>query len=215
MVDKGYIERLVREDLFGTRVEEDYSTIKRLLLIGRKKGYVTYDDIHQLFPEVEQDFEQLENAFATLLSAGIPYLDEEDTREPSDLELKAEEADRKQSYKKQSSNDDNRLANIDTNDMIGLYLKEVGQIPLLTREQEVELAQRIERGRVALGTFSSAPPKWFHFRGFLRRQRPPTAIQGCIPAYMRRCSGAICSSASPRCRGCGRAACRQRYLQTR
>ena len=116
-------------------------------MIGRKKGYVTYDDIHQLFPEVEQDFDQLENAFATLLSAGIPYLDEDDTREPSDNELKVEEVGTKQANQKQPIKEENRLANIDTNDMIGLYLKEVGQIPLLTREQEVELAQRIERGR--------------------------------------------------------------------
>jgi aspartate ammonia-lyase len=41
------------------------------------------------------------------------------------------------------------LANIDTDDMIGLYLKEVGRVPLLTAQEEVDLAQRIEKGRIS------------------------------------------------------------------
>jgi RNA polymerase primary sigma factor len=118
----------------------NYSTINKLIDYGRRKTYVTIDDILIFFPEAEQDVAQLEEAFAALMSAGIPYIDDDTAEEPSDDDLDDEE-------NSQLFADD--LANIDTDDTIGLYLKEVSRVPLLTAEQEVELAQRIERGRMA------------------------------------------------------------------
>ncbi|HNH26420.1 MAG TPA: RNA polymerase sigma factor region1.1 domain-containing protein, partial [Anaerolineales bacterium] len=69
--------------------EEEYSAIARLIELGRQKSFVTLDDILHFFPEAEQDVEQLEEAFSALLSAGIPFVEESMTPEPTEDELVA------------------------------------------------------------------------------------------------------------------------------
>jgi RNA polymerase primary sigma factor len=125
------------------------SPLARIIQIGRNKSFVTIDDILQFFPNAEQDVGQLEKAFAALISAGIPYIEDAELLiDPSDEELKREE-DKAKAGKDEKSKASDDLANIDTDDTIGLYLKEVSRVPLLTAVEEVELAQRIESGRMA------------------------------------------------------------------
>ena len=127
--------------------QEQNPAIAKLIELGRQKSFVTIDDILTLFPDAEQDVDQLEEAFSALLSAGIPYIDDHTLGDPSDEDL-IEEEETEEDGRREIAVEDNYLANIDTDDSVGLYLKEVGRVPLLTAEQEVELAQRIERGRL-------------------------------------------------------------------
>ena len=128
-------------------VEEEYSPIARLIELGRQKKYVTIDDILHFIPEAEKDIEQLEEAFSALLSAGVAFVEDAPASEPPENELVAVE-ETEAGPEPELSLDD-QLANIDPSDTIGLYLKEVGQVPLLTGSEEIELVQCIEHGRTA------------------------------------------------------------------
>ena len=71
-------------DVMDDEENLEFSAISRLVDLGHKKSYVTIDDILHYFPEAEQDVAQLEEVFAALMAAGIPYMDDDDlTPEPS------------------------------------------------------------------------------------------------------------------------------------
>jgi len=133
--------------------EEEAFPIARIIEEGRDKGFVTLDDIMQQFPEAERSVDQLEEVFAALLSAGIPYTEDAPEEKPPEEEEPTSdvgEGEETEEVEEQLQINDDYLAHIEINDTVGLYLKEAGRVPLLTHEQEVEITQRIERGRDAM-----------------------------------------------------------------
>ena len=121
--------------------------IADLITLGSEKGHVTYADIIDQTSEQDLELDVLQNIFTTLFQAGIPYIENEDELEteeqPDDEELEQAEQE------VPGWSEDEHLAQADLGDLIGLYLKEAASVPLLTAEEEVSLAKRIERGGLA------------------------------------------------------------------
>ena len=99
--------------------------------------------ILEAFPEAEDDPNQLEELFAVLHDQSVEVYDGEEGAKGVWVETKAEPS------KNENGLDTPDLSGVPVNDAIGLYIREMGHEPLLTREQEVELAKQLERGRDA------------------------------------------------------------------
>ena len=128
------------------KIEEQHESgypIASLIELGREKGYVTLDDISTILPESERSITQLEEIFAALLSANITYIEDERTSEPTDEELDAEDDEQDAVVFLEP---EDYLANVETKDTVGLYLKEAGRVPLLTPDEEVYITKRMEKG---------------------------------------------------------------------
>ena len=135
------------ENRLLVEANEEYSPIAQLIELGRQKKYVTIDDILHFLPEAEKDIEQLEEAFSALLSAGVAFVEDAPASESPENEAGAVEESA--AGREPELAPDDYLAAIEPTDGVGLYLKEISQVALLTATEEVELAQRIEHGRTA------------------------------------------------------------------
>jgi RNA polymerase primary sigma factor len=125
---------------------EGENPLAHLLQIGSDKGYVTLDDIADIYPKAENNVEQLEEAFSALLSADIPYVEnEEEAKELFSVDDDDDLRDQVDDF----FDDEDPLENISTNDTVGLYIKQAGKVPLLTREEEQNLTKLIDKGRKA------------------------------------------------------------------
>ena len=107
------------------------------------KGYLTTDDILELVPDTDDAMEQVEELFLMLEEAGVDiYEDKSEVPDEFGNLLDLEDED----------NDTLDLSGISSDDTVGLYLKEMARVPLLTTEEEVELAMRLEAGKNAQRT---------------------------------------------------------------
>jgi RNA polymerase primary sigma factor len=115
---------------------------------GKEKGFVLYDEVSELLSDDFPAGREFEDLLSDLDSAGVEILEEprtefdkkaEDTEEFADIELAQDFGDK-------------------TNDPVRMYLREMGTVPLLTREGEIELAKRVERGQGSVRKALSRSP---------------------------------------------------------
>ena len=125
-------------------IEEKYDEIRQLIAMGKEKGYLLYDEVNELLPAAVTSSEELDDLFSTFSSAGIEVVDSEQTyREEKLIDRRSEGAEEPELDLTPGALDK-------TNDPVRMYLREMGTVPLLTREGEVSIAKRIERGKLAV-----------------------------------------------------------------
>src|SRR6266576_2293580 len=134
--------RLMEEPL---SIEEKYDEVRQLINIGKEKGYLLYDEVNELLPSEITSSDELDDLFNTFGSAGIEVIDSDQKylRDEKTIDRTAEGAEELELDLTPGALDK-------TNDPVRMYLREMGTVPLLTREGEVEIARRIERGKLAV-----------------------------------------------------------------
>src|SRR5918996_958706 len=114
-----------------------------MITVGKEKGYLLYDEINELLPSEITSAEDLDELFNAFGSAGIEIVD-------SDKAYRGEKDFDRDGDGEGPELDLTPGALDKTNDPVRMYLREMGTVPLLTREGEVAIAKRIERGKLAV-----------------------------------------------------------------
>ncbi len=122
-------------------IEDKYDEVRELIIMGKERGYLLYDEVNDLVPEGVCSSDELDGVFSFLDSAGIEVID---------TEPEFQDEGKRDDKKDENNRDDGKFDSLPldkTNDPARLYLREMGAVPLLSREGEVEIAKRIEHGK--------------------------------------------------------------------
>jgi RNA polymerase primary sigma factor len=126
-------------------VEDKYPAVRQLTELGKEKGYLLYDEIYEMLPdEVVSLPDELDEIYVAFSDHGIEVIDRPERYQNRDDFDSG--SDRDFDKKDEDGNDYQLAAHEKTNDPVRMYLREMGTVPLLDREGEVEIAQRIEKG---------------------------------------------------------------------
>lgn len=131
--------------------EDSKIVFKKLLLQGKERGYITYDELNDALPKDKFSTEKIDTAISSITEMGIQLMESEDVETFSRLNEHVSE-------KEAETNSSNMLS---TDDPVRMYLREMGNVELLSRDGEVELAKRIEQGHFDVLKGLSSSPKTF------------------------------------------------------
>ncbi|MGA8982733.1 MAG: RNA polymerase sigma factor RpoD [Candidatus Acidiferrales bacterium] len=144
-------------------LEEKYDQVRQLIAMGKERGYLLYDEANDILPPEVHSSEEIDDLLSTFERYGIDVY--EDLASAKAALAAADATDSAEPLKESEAvaSEDGELdltpGSLEkTNDPVRMYLREMGTVPLLTREGEVAIAKRIERGQLlVLKTITRAP----------------------------------------------------------
>ena len=140
-------------------LEEKYEAVKTLIALGKERGYLLYDEVNDSLPAEVHSSEEIDDLLTTFERNGIEiYEDQASAKAARAVELSVEGTERDAHVRDDHEEGGGGGADLDltpgslekTNDPVRMYLREMGTVPLLTREGEVAIAKRIERGQLVV-----------------------------------------------------------------
>ncbi len=137
----GESEETQRDVPEGPVIDAMGATIKKMVARGKERGYVTYDELNAALPQERFSSEQIEDTMAMLSEMGINVVENEESEDSSTQEGSSE-ARTPAPAKANETEEYGR-----TDDPVRMYLREMGNVELLSREGEIAIAKRIEAGR--------------------------------------------------------------------
>jgi RNA polymerase primary sigma factor len=141
-------------------LEEKYDQVRQLIAMGKERGYLLYDEVNDILPAEVHSSEEIDDLLSTFERYGIDVYEDLSSAKAA---LAAADSTETVELKEEAGAEDGDLdltpGSLEkTNDPVRMYLREMGTVPLLTREGEVAIAKRIERGQLlVLKTISRAP----------------------------------------------------------
>jgi len=135
------------------------ANVKKMVKLGKERGFVTYDELNKALPPDQVSSEQIEDTMSQLSEMGINVIEGEEGEEPA-----AEGAATTESSDGDGEDDKKASGNVSdsdvgrTDDPVRMYLREMGSVELLSREGEIAIAKRIEAGReMMIGGICESP----------------------------------------------------------
>ena len=137
-------------------LEEKYDAVRQLIAVGKERGYLLYDEVNDSLPAEVHSSEEIDDLLTTFERNGIEiYEDQASAKAARAVEVSTEGGDHEVVVKEDAHEGESDLdltpGSLEkTNDPVRMYLREMGTVPLLTREGEVTIAKRIERGQLVV-----------------------------------------------------------------
>jgi RNA polymerase primary sigma factor len=145
-------------------LEEKYDQVRQLIAMGKERGYLLYDEVNDILPAEVHSSEEIDDLLSTFERYGIDVYEDLSTAKAA--LAAADPSEPAETAKEDAPSTSSEDGDLDltpgtlekTNDPVRMYLREMGTVPLLTREGEVAIAKRIERGQLlVLKTITRAP----------------------------------------------------------